>query len=197
MGWQADSAVVAFIGALGDRRKGFDILFDAWKRLESDGTWRGDLVVMGAGKELEGWKMRAGEDGLGSIHFLGYRNDVARVLSGCDVLVSPTRYEAYGLGVHEALCRGLPVLVSASAGVAERLPQAMKELLIENPEDAEEVASGLRRWLAGREHYQNEAKRLSEELRDCGWDKMARQMVEAIEMPEETVRTKGGDQGIR
>ena len=34
----------------------------------------------------------------------------------------PARYEAYGLAVHEALCRGLPALVSASAGVAERYP---------------------------------------------------------------------------
>ena len=39
-----------------------------------------------------------------------------------DALVSPTRYEAYGLAVQEALCCGLPAIVSAEAGVAERIP---------------------------------------------------------------------------
>ena len=41
------------------------------------------------------------------------------VLAACDALVSPTRYEAYGLAVHEALARGLPALVSRSAGIAD------------------------------------------------------------------------------
>ena len=39
--------------------------------------------------------------------------DVAPVIAAADVLVHPARYEAYGLGVHEALCRGLPAIVSA------------------------------------------------------------------------------------
>jgi len=38
------------------------------------------------------------------------------------VLVSPVRYEAYGLNVQEALCCGVPAIVSACAGVAERYP---------------------------------------------------------------------------
>ena len=46
--------------------------------------------------------------------------DVPNLLRAADCLVAPTRYEAYGLGVHEALCCGLPGIVSADAGVAER-----------------------------------------------------------------------------
>ena len=37
-------------------------------------------------------------------------------------MVHPARYEAYGLGVHEAICRGLPAIVSAGAGIAELYP---------------------------------------------------------------------------
>ena len=44
------------------------------------------------------------------------------LLAACDVLVSPRGTRPYGLNVHEALCCGLPALVSASAGVAERYP---------------------------------------------------------------------------
>ncbi len=190
MGWSPNSAVVGFVGALGDRRKGFDILFEAWKRLENDATWRGELVVIGAGKELEAWKARAAQAGMTSIHFLGYRKDVARLLGGCDLLVSPTRYEPYGLGVHEALCCGLPVAVSESAGVAERLSLTMKELLIHGTNDAGEVAGVLRRWAGARECYRNEARRLSDELRERGWDQMAHDMVEQMEWSRQTAQDK-------
>ena len=33
LGWPADRPVVLFIGALGDRRKGFDTLHKAWEML--------------------------------------------------------------------------------------------------------------------------------------------------------------------
>ena len=48
--------------------------------------------------------------------------DVPEILAALDGLVHPARYEAYGLSVHEALCRGVPSIVSASAGIAERYP---------------------------------------------------------------------------
>ena len=51
------------------------------------------------------------------------------VFAACDLLIHPARYEAYGLAVHEALCRGLPALVSATAGVAERYPEDLGQLL--------------------------------------------------------------------
>ncbi|MDK2408772.1 glycosyltransferase [Aphanizomenon sp. PH219] len=54
------------------------------------------------------------------INFLGFRADVPNLLRAADCLVAPTRYEAYDLGVHEALCCGLPAIVSADAGVDER-----------------------------------------------------------------------------
>ncbi len=77
------------------------------------------------------WRERSVRDGLGArITFLGFRNDVPKVLAACDALVAPTRYEAYGAGVHEALCCGLPALVTATAGVAERYPTALRPLLL-------------------------------------------------------------------
>ena len=131
-----DRPQVAFVGALGDRRKGFDTLFAAWSSLCRDPGWECDLVVIGRGAELPLWQKRAQDDGIQErIKFLGFRGDVPDVLAACDALVAPTRYEAYGLGVQEALCSGLPALVSASAGVAERYPPALAELLLDDPDD--------------------------------------------------------------
>jgi glycosyltransferase involved in cell wall biosynthesis len=147
LGWPLDRPVVLFVGALGDRRKGFDRLFEAWRQLCGDASWDADLVVAGHGRDLRAWQRRARECRLGSrIRFLGFRDDVERVIAACDLLVHPARYEAYGLAVHEAICRGLPAIVAASVGIAELYPAGLGDLLIQNVEDATEIADRIHRW---------------------------------------------------
>ncbi len=114
--------LVAFVGALGyDSRKGFDILWRSWIDLCRLEEWDAYLVVAGSGRTLPDWRCEAERSGLGSrVKFLGFTERVFDVLAASDLLVSPTRYEPYGLNVQEALCCGVPAIVSASAGVAER-----------------------------------------------------------------------------
>ena len=136
-----------FVGALGDRRKGFDTVFDAWRTLCGRTEWDVDLVVAGTGAELEAWKARAARElPEGRVRFLGFRRDMPAVFAACDLLIHPARYEAYGLAVHEALCRGLPALVSASAGVAERYPADLGQLLLQDPASATELTARLSAW---------------------------------------------------
>lgn len=180
MGWTDDRPVIAFVGAMGDRRKGFDTLYDAWKRLSAGGSWDARLAVLGAGASLQAWKDRAAAEGMAdSIAFLGFRKDVPEVLAGCDALVSPTRYEAYGLNVHEALCCGLPAIVSAAAGVAERVPESLADLLLPDPEDAADLAARLRSWRDRMGVVRDEVAPLSDRLRARTWDVMAREIAEA------------------
>lgn len=169
-----DRPQVAFVGALGDRRKGFDTLFTAWSSLCRDPAWEADLVVVGRGAELPLWQKRAYETGIeGRVRFLGFRSDVPDVLAACDALVAPTRYEAYGLGVQEALCTGLPAIVSTSAGVAERYPPALVELLLEDPENAGALEASLRNWRRHHERLRDATLGLSEQLRQRTWQVMA------------------------
>ena len=185
LGIDADRPAVLFVGALGDRRKGFDTLFAAWAALCADAAWRAVLLVVGAGGELEAWRARAVDGGVGDrIRFLGFRSDVSAVMAACDAIVHPARYEAYGLGVHEALCRGLPALVSARAGVAERLSAALAPLRISDPDDAGEVEARLRAWAADRERYAAAARALSAALRARTWEEMAREIVDFVEEQE-------------
>ncbi|HWZ88060.1 MAG TPA: glycosyltransferase family 4 protein, partial [Polyangiaceae bacterium] len=168
-GWP-DRPQVAFVGALGDRRKGFDTLFAAWSSLCRDPRWECDLVVIGRGAELEIWRERARADGIQArIRFLGFRDDVPDVLAACDALVAPTRYEAYGLGVQEALCTGIPALVSASAGVAERYPSALSELLLDDPSNAAALAASLRNWRHHHERLLDATRHLAAQLRQRTW----------------------------
>jgi glycosyltransferase involved in cell wall biosynthesis len=172
---------LAFVGALGDRRKGFDVLFAAFQMLAKESGWDVDLVVVGAGATVPLWRERAERSGLADrIHFLGFRRDVPFVLAGCDGMVAPTRYEAFGLGVAEALARGLPALVSRRAGVAELYPPELRELLIDDVESVAEVASRLRAFRAGHDQLTASIAPLAERVRERSWDQMAREIVDLI-----------------
>jgi glycosyltransferase involved in cell wall biosynthesis len=179
IGLSGGRPLVGFVGALGDRRKGFDVLFAAWLELCRDARWDADLVVVGSGRELPAWRARAHAAGLGSrIHFLGFRDDVADVVAAFDALVHPARYEAYGLSVHEAVCRGVPALVSSDAGVAERYSPALGELLIVDPGNVGELRERLIGWRARLERYRDDVVALSQAFRSRSWDAMAADIVE-------------------
>ncbi len=165
LGSRGDRPFVGFIGALGDRRKAFDTVFGSWTILCKRRDWDATLVVVGAGAELPVWQQRSRESGLSDrIHFLGFRADVPDVLS-----------------VHEALCRGVPALVSSSAGVAEQYPAALAELLIGDPDDAGELADRLTSWRRDIERVRSMVAPVSTTLRERTWDAMAQQIAECVE----------------
>ena len=178
LGW--DSRPVAlFVGALGDNRKGFDRLFEAWRMLSSDERWDVALAVAGRGAEL-GWRARATREGIRNIRFLGFRTDMAQVMAASDVLVHPARYEPYGLGVHEAICRGLPAIVAKDAGVAELYPQDLRELLIDDVESAGEIAARLKHWRESAEEWPWRVASFGSRLRARTWDAMAAELVDRV-----------------
>lgn len=173
---------VAFVGALGDRRKGFDALFAAWTRLCADPAWDARLAVAGAGGELGRWTARAAQAGLGDrIAFLGFQRDVRTLLRVSDAVASPTRYEAYGLAVHEALCCGLAPIVSEDAGVAERIPPALAPLLLPDPDDVDALVARLRAWRGDVAGWRRAAGEAGDALRRWTWDDMAAAIARQVE----------------
>jgi glycosyltransferase involved in cell wall biosynthesis len=180
LGWPQDRPIVGFVGALGDRRKAFDTVFAAWTALCRRRDWDADLAVVGSGAELPQWRERAA--GLGDrVRFLGFRDDVPFILAALDGFVHPARYEAYGLSVHEAVCRGIPAIVSSSSGVAERYPTALQELLVANPDDPGELAERLRYWRGNQNRLAEAVLPLSAVFRSRTWDVMASEMVHTVE----------------
>ena len=176
LGVPAGRRVALFVGALGDRRKGFDAVFEA---MESPGSaaWGTDLFVAGEGRELSTWRQRAIDSGLaGRVHFLGFRQDVHALLEAADVLIHPARYEAYGLSVHEAICSGVPAIVSAGAGVAERYPAALRGLLVADV-SGPEVRAAMERWLADEAGFKAAAVDAAAVWRTRTWDDMADDVI--------------------
>jgi len=174
--------VAVFVGALGDRRKGFDVLFDAWRTLSRDAEWDVDLLAAGAGAATAAWTARAKDAGIDrSVRLLGFRGDVQSVLAAADVLVHPARYEAYGLGVHEALCRGIPAIVTAAAGVTERYPTPLGSLIMPSPPQRDALVSALRAWRAHAGEWRSRAEQAAGALRARTWDDMAGEIAAALD----------------
>ena len=177
LGLPPDKRLFVFVGALGDRRKGFDTLFAAWQAAGPEFRAAAELVVVGQGAELPAWQRRAAElPGESSIRFLGFRRDVPDILRAGDALVAPTRYEAYGLAVQEALCCGLPAIVSRDAGVCECFPPELAGLLLDDPENVPELTGKLCLLHGDYAAFRDRAKPLSDQLRAYTWDDMARRI---------------------
>jgi glycosyltransferase involved in cell wall biosynthesis len=175
--------VAIFIGAMGhDRNKGFDVLFEAWKNLCADPTWDVNLLAAGPGAEVTLWCDRAKDAGLTDrIRVLGFTGEIPTLMAAADVLISPTRYDAYGLAVHEALCCGVPAIVSSCAGVAERIPASMGGLLLSDPNDRADLTARIRAWRADVPRYRAAAASASAELRQYTWANMSEKFIAAIE----------------
>ena len=183
LGKPLDRPLAAFVGSIGyDANKGIDTLVCAWSTLCSRSDWDVDLVVAGSGRGVRRWKNQIHRAGLaGRIQMIGFTERVADMLAAVDVLVSPVRYEAYGLNVHEALCCDLPAIVSASAGIAERYPAALFDLILRDPNDVDELVERLLGWRSRNDLWKELVKPFGAELRDRKWRAMARDLVEVAD----------------
>jgi hypothetical protein len=85
------------------------------------------------------------------------------------------------LNVHEAVCRGVPALVSAGAGIAELYPAELSAMLLPDAEDAEDLAARLLRWRAEREEWKERFAPFAARLRGRAWGDAAAEFVRAVE----------------
>lgn len=132
--------------------KGHDVLLDALSSI-TDLPWRCTCVgPLDRDPELSGaLRDRAEQPGLaGRITFTGPLADLDEQYTRADLLVHPTRSDAYAMVVTEALARGVPVVASDVGGVPLALGLAedgRRPGLLVPPGDSDALAGALGRWL--------------------------------------------------
>ncbi|MGX6449952.1 glycosyltransferase, partial [Patulibacter sp. S7RM1-6] len=145
LGIPADAFAIAMVSVMRPE-KGHDVAVEAFARLRRR-VPHAHLVVIGDGEQRPLVERAAAELGDGSIHVLGERMDVMRLLGAADVLIQPSRVEALPMALIEAMAAGLPVVATAVGGVPELVDGEVGALLGPEPR-ADELEDALAR-LAG------------------------------------------------
>jgi glycosyltransferase involved in cell wall biosynthesis len=186
------SSTIGFIGAHGwDNNKGLDTALQARSRLTGPGERDYKLCVAGPGSTFR-WKTFAARLGIENrVTFVGNRSDIPVLLASLDLVISPVRYEAYGLAVQEALVAGVPSLVSSDAGIAEYLLPVLPSLLVREKEDPEAWARAIRNALDNLEDLRVQVRQVGAMLARRSWGEMAADLVSAVESRREPAFERG------
>lgn len=146
--WSDDRPIVVAVG-LGNRSKGIDVFCAAAKEHEHLGH-----------RTRWCWVGRTPDEGIetGQVELVGEVGSALPEMAGADVVVLPSRADAFPLVVLEAMALGRPIVASDLPGPREQLGDT--GVLIP-PEDPIELESSVRRLLEN----PTEARRLGESAR--------------------------------
>ncbi len=100
-------------------RKGVDLMLLAFIKLLSNG-YQATLTLMGHGELESELKKMVPERFKDNINFIGFRDwkYLPGIYAEHDVLLSPSRYDGWGLVVMEGLAAGIPVIATEQMGSA-------------------------------------------------------------------------------
>jgi len=150
VGTRGDAASVLFVGRLA-REKGIDTLLRAWRGVESEVD--AQLILVGSGPSESALVALGRRLGLHSVTWIPYVDP--RLLhdwySRADVFVLPSRSEAWGFVVNEAMAHALPIVATTAVGsVRELVRPGVNGWLVE-PGDVESLSERLLSLLSSAE----------------------------------------------
>ena len=125
------------------REKGLDVLLECLGHLRSNNL---QVVIVGSGPEHERLRQLAQRSGV-PVHLVGHQEDVALWYALTDIVVIPSRSEAFGRTTVEAMAAGRPVIASDVGGLAEGVVHEVTGLLVP-PEDPKALASAISKLIS-------------------------------------------------
>jgi glycosyltransferase involved in cell wall biosynthesis len=108
--------VIGHVGELDDRHKGQSIILEAARRAKSAAP---NLVFLLVGSGRDEAALRAAARDLDNVEFTGRVDSVGDYYAAMDVFVFPSREEALGSAILEAMSCGVPAVASAVGGIPE------------------------------------------------------------------------------
>ncbi len=134
---EPDELVVLFVGSE-FKRKGLDILIKAI----SIGM---KLLVVGKGERFGYYHRLAKKCGVsGKVLFKRLKNDIRHYYAAADIVVLPSLKEAFGMSILEAMACGLPVISSATSGVAALINNGENGFIFNRADELNELLKKLK-----------------------------------------------------
>lgn len=125
LGIDHDAVVAVWHGRIDLRRKGLDVLVEAWTRLEVGHPER-ILLLLGTGEDAAELRTLIASRGVRSVRWTDEyvldRDRIRTYLSAGDVYVFPSRHEGFPVAPVEAMAMGLPVVAAAASGIPDIFP---------------------------------------------------------------------------
>ena len=100
-------------------KKGFDVLIQAFYQIQNENE-QARLILAGSGPELEKCKNLSKSLGIDEkVTFLGFVNNenIQDLFEKAAVFVLPSRMEAFGVVLLEAMASGVPIVATATGGI--------------------------------------------------------------------------------
>jgi starch synthase len=147
LGIPADAGVVAWHGRVEVRRKGLDVLLDAWARVVAERPGRDlRLLVMGTGNDADDFAARA--EGIPGVHwrreYVRDRGTLARHLAAADAYAFTSRREGFPVAPVEAMAAGVPLVAVDAEGIPDIVGDAGSSgCVVVGQEDAAALARAL------------------------------------------------------
>jgi glycosyltransferase involved in cell wall biosynthesis len=131
--------IIGHVGALDDGHKGQMTIIDVARSAQQDHPdWQ--FVLCGIGRDEA--RLRAAADGLDNIEFAGFVDNIGDYYGSFDLFVFPSRKEALGSAMLDAMHFGLPVVASNVDGIPEFLEDGVNGRLVE-PGNSEQLLAGI------------------------------------------------------
>jgi glycosyltransferase involved in cell wall biosynthesis len=136
-----------------DPRKRPGDLLAAFAVLQRQGV-DAHLVLVGSGALESELRSRVTTGRIRNVIFPGFVNQsgLPAVYAACDVFVLPSENEPWGLAVNEAMCAGLPIVLSEEIGCAEDLVRDGVNGATFRAGDVDGLAKALRSFLVDAHH---------------------------------------------
>ncbi len=138
-GLRPDGPVITFAGRL-EYTKGPDLFLEAAMHVHKQLPWV-NFLFAGDGPMRAELEARVKAAGI-PVAFVGHQSNMESLLRLCTVAVMPSRQEAFGRILIEAMATGIPVIATKVGGIPEVCQDGRTALLVP-PEDSQALAGAI------------------------------------------------------
>lgn len=132
--------VFGHVGTL-RQEKGHDVLLQSFAKFKRN--YSAKLILVGDGPQRSRLEDLCNVlDIEKDVIFCGIRNDIPDILNALDVFVFPSRNEAFGIALLEAMYSGLPVIGAKAGGIPEIISDRKTGVLV-SPEDSDALCKAM------------------------------------------------------